>query len=220
MKYQFAFDQVQSLGDGSFAEITMNPLLQSRHIVFDETEFRLGSDRDNGGTRAGTYTNPALNRGGTRSTRSNTHVTGGLAVTAAGELLPPLIIFPSSAENEENMAVNDEWIVGLGKTRGRYGHGQHIERMPYVSVRKSGSMDVKLFMEFVENATFDLYPEDTVSLVIKLDNYGRLESGPVMWTVDTGPGRLTSIDGHWNYFIPVEQEGGENNENVDMEDMA
>lgn len=71
---------MQSLGDGSFAEITMNPLLQSRHIVFDETEFRLGSDRDNGGTRAGTYTNPALNRGGARSTRSNTEKTTKMSI--------------------------------------------------------------------------------------------------------------------------------------------
>jgi len=173
----------------------MNMLLASRFISFDETEFRLGNDRDVGGTRAGTYTNNALNRGGARSTRSNNHVTGGLAVTAAGEFLPPLVIYSSSAEKEENMAVNDEWVASFGKTKGKYGHKQFIERLPYIAVRRNGSMDVKLFMEFVETATFDLYPEDTVSLEIKLDEFGRLVMGPVMWTCDTGPGRLTSVDG-------------------------
>ena len=55
-------------------------------------------------------------------------------------------------------------------------------------------MDLRLFMSFVEESTFDLYPEETVSLAIKVDNHGRLESGPVMWTADTGPGRLCSVD--------------------------
>ena len=50
-------------------------------------------------------------------------------------------------------------------------------------------------MEFIETATFDLYPADTVSLEIKIDEYGRLVSGPVMWNMDTGPGRLCSNDG-------------------------
>lgn len=195
MKYGFAINEVQVLANGKTAEITMNMLLACRHISFDETELSLGNDRDAAGPRSKTYTNNSLNRGGARSTRSKSHITGGFAVTADGQLLPPLIIFSSGAEKEENMAVNDEWVVGFGKTRGKYGHKQHIERRPYIAVRSSGSMDVKLFMEYIENVTFDLYPEETVSLTIKFDEFGRLIQGPVFWMVDTGPGRLTSIDG-------------------------
>ena len=169
MKYKFAIDEPERLKDGTTAEITMNKLLSSRHIVFDETEFRMGNDRDVGGTRSGTYTNTSLNRGGARCTRSSGHVTGGLGVTAAGELLPPLVIFSSTAEKEENYAVNDEWIAPMGKTKGKYGHKHFVERLPYIAVRKVGSMDVRLFMDFVENATFDLYPAETVSLEIEID---------------------------------------------------
>ena len=120
----------------------MNVILAARRICFDETEIRLGSDRDTGGPRSRTYTNSALHRGGARHTRSHNHVTGGFSVTGAGEVLPPLIIFSTSAEKEENFAVNDEWIVSFGKTRGRWGHRQHIDRLPYVAVRKSGCMNV------------------------------------------------------------------------------
>ena len=49
-------------------------------------------------------------------------MTGGLAVNGAGELLPPLIIFSSSAEKEENLAIQDGWVASFGKTRGKYGH--------------------------------------------------------------------------------------------------
>ena len=66
--------------------------------------------------------------------------------------------------------------------------------MPYVAVHKSGSIDVHLFQEMVENITFDLYPEETVSLEIKVDEHGRLVKGPVMWTMDTGQGRLANLD--------------------------
>ena len=56
-------------------------------------------------------------------------------------------------------------------------------------------MDICWFMEFVKNATFCLYLEETFSLFVEINEYCQLIKGPVMWTVDTVPGRLTSIDG-------------------------
>ena len=41
---------------------------------------------------------------------------------------------------------------------------------------------------------FDLYPPETVSLEIKVDDHGRLKSGPVLFTCDTGQGRLACLD--------------------------
>ena len=76
IEYGFAIDEPEALPDGTSAKITMNKLLAHRHIVFDETMFTLGNERDVGGTRSGTYTNGSLNRGGARSTRSSQHVTG------------------------------------------------------------------------------------------------------------------------------------------------
>ena len=69
----------------------------------------------------------------------------------AGELLPPLVIFSSSAEKEENYLVNDASVATLWKTHGKWGHRHHIERLPYLAVRKCGSMDIQLFMDFVKN---------------------------------------------------------------------
>ena len=111
----------------------------------------------------------------------------------AGELLPGLIILPSDAQITANQAVNDAWVETMGKVKGKYGHKFVIERLPYVAVRKSGSMDSELFMESVEQYTFDLYPEETVSLDIEFDpQTGELIKGPVMWNCDMGPGRISS----------------------------
>jgi hypothetical protein len=40
-------------------------------------------------------------------------------------------------------------------------------------------MDICLFVEFAENATFDLYPSETISLCVEIDEHGRLIKGPV-----------------------------------------
>ena len=82
------------------------------------------------------------------------------------------------------MAAQDGWVASFGKIRGKWGHKNFIERMPYVAVRKSGSMDVRLFQDMIENITFDLYPQETVSLEIEVDEHGRLVKGPVMWTME------------------------------------
>ena len=84
--------------------------------------------------------------------------------------------FSSSAEKEGNLAVQDGWVASFGKTKGKYGHRSPIERTPYIAVRNSGSMDGKLFREHVETVIFDLYPPETVSLEIKVDDHGRLKS--------------------------------------------
>ena len=97
----------------------------------------------------------------------------------AGEVLPPLMIFSSDAQTEDRMAVNDEWIAGFGKVRGKYGHRHIIERLPYIASRPNGSMDVNLFVQLICEITFDLYPEATVSLEIVTDEFGHLFSGPV-----------------------------------------
>ena len=51
----------------------------------------------------------------------------------------------------------------------------------------------------VKNITFNLYPQETVSLEIEVDEHGRLVKGPVMWTMDTGQGRLANLaDESWD----------------------
>ena len=86
-------------------EITMNKLLAHRSIKFNETELRLCSNTDSSGSRSNTHTNSNLNCGGACHTRSSGHITGVVTVNGAGELLPPLVIFISNTEKEDNLAV-------------------------------------------------------------------------------------------------------------------
>ena len=46
----------------------------------------------------------------------------------------------------------------------------------------------------VENIAFNLYPKETVSLEIEVDEHGRIAKGLAMWTMDTGQGWLENLD--------------------------
>ena len=193
LRYGFAINEEEVLPDGTVGEITMVEQLKARNICFDETEVECGVTLDASGPRSKTYGNPGLNRAGSRITRNSRHTTAGLAVNMAGELLPPLLIYDTKAKNTGNYAIKDEWVDDLGYTRGKYGHKEFIQRLPFIAVRSSGGMDTDLFMEYIEEVTFDLYPKETCSLEIEFDQFGRLVKGPVLWNVDSGPGRLAAV---------------------------
>ncbi len=169
--------------------------MMPRMLFFDETDHVLGNEQDRAGTRTTTYTNTQLNRAGARHCRgTGGHVTGGYSVTAAGEFPPPLFLFSSDAKDAENMAVADEWIVGMGYTKGKFGHSEEKLFSPWVAVRNSGSMDTGLFLKYIEQMTLQLYPKDTLSPTCEFDSEGNLVKGPVLWITDTGPGRLAKPD--------------------------
>ena len=134
LEYGFAFDAQDVLEDDTVCKIAMNKLLAHHSIKFDETELRLGSDKDDSGPCSKTHTDPHVNHRGTRHTRSSGHITGGVAVNGAGELLPPLIVFSSNAEKEENLTVQDGWLTTFGKIKGKYGHKTFVKRLTYFSV--------------------------------------------------------------------------------------
>lgn len=166
--------------------------MMPRMLFFDETDHVLGNEQDRAGTRTTTYTNTQLNRAGARHCRgTGGHVTGGYSVTAAGEFPPPLFLFSSDAKDAENMAVADEWIVGMGYTKGKFGHSEEKLFSPWVAVRNSGSMDTGLFLKYIEQMTLQLYPKDTLSPTCEFDSEGNLVKGPV---VCYGPGRLAKPD--------------------------
>ena len=106
LNYDFAIDEPWVLKDKTVCEVAMVKALA--HCSIHETEICLSSDVDKSGTRSKTHTNPNINRGGGRSTRSHGHMTAGMTTTAVGELLPKLIILSNSAEQEKNMAINEE----------------------------------------------------------------------------------------------------------------
>ena len=94
------------------------------------------------------------------------------------------------------MGVNDKWIDSFGKIKGKCGQKTFIDILPYVAVHPKGSIDNDLFMQMIEQVSFDLYPAETISLKVEFDNVGQLVKGPVLWNVDSGPGRLANTEGN------------------------
>lgn len=87
LEYKFAFDELEPLLDGSFGEITWNPLMKKRVLMYDETDISLSTENDKSGNRSITLINDDLPRGGQRSTRGSNHVTAGCGTNMDGEML-------------------------------------------------------------------------------------------------------------------------------------
>ena len=97
----------------------------------------------------------------------------------------------------------------MKKIKGKYGHSDYIKRLPYIAVRKSGSINCCLFRQLIKEVTFDLYPKETVLLEIAIDRFGRLIKGPFMRTMDTGQGRMANLDDEgWDEWAEEIREKG------------
>ncbi len=163
-------------------------------IQFNKTEIEAGVSLDKSGPCGKTYSNPNLNCAVSQTACSSRHTTGGFAVSMAGELLPPLLLYDSSANNSSNFGTKEKWVNNMGWTMGKYGLHDFIKQLPYIAVRSSGNTNCDLFMQMIEEFTYDLIPEKTISKDVVFDFFGRLEKGLVMWTVDFGPGCMTTVD--------------------------
>ena len=104
------------------------------------------------------YHNASLQRGYTPSTKAGRHVTGVYATSAAGETLPPMYIFDSSAVSECNYQVRVEWLRNLPTVEGRYGCPTLVDSGSFFAVRASGSMDDTLFNDYVDRIVLPLFP--------------------------------------------------------------
>ena len=132
--------------------------VKRRIINMDETHHDLSITTEKGGPRATMYHNPNLQRGYKRTVKAGRHVTGVYATNAAGEALPPMYIFDSSATIEKNFRVKVSWLDGLPTVEGRFGCPSRVESGSYYAVRSSGSMDDSLFNDYVERVVLPLYP--------------------------------------------------------------
>jgi len=125
--------------------------VRRRIVNMDETHHDLSITGDRSGPRAVTYHNKNLQRGSKRGVKSTRHVTGVYATNAAGESLPPMYIYDSSAQNEVNYQVQLQWLEGLPSVSGRYGCPMQYETGSFFAVRASGSKDDSLLMEYIHN---------------------------------------------------------------------
>jgi hypothetical protein len=181
--------------DGTLiSELTeRSPEVTQRIINMDETHHDLSITGDKSGSRAVTYHDPSLQRGPRRDVKSSRHVTGVYATTAAGEAVPPMYIFDSGAKNEANFRVKLGWVENLPVITGRFGCPTMIEQDSFFSVRSRGSMDDTLLNDYIERVIFPLYPN--MAKVAEFDPVtGRLLKGPVLLTLDAGPGQIVASE--------------------------
>jgi len=174
---------------GIVSEVQFLRDAERRIINMDETHHDLSITGDRGGPRAVSYHNPAFQRGAARSVKSARHVTGAYATNAAGEALPPFYIFDSCAKTSENFQVKVEWLVGLPSVTGRYGCPTIVESGSFFAVRPRGSMDDTLLNDYIERVIVPLYLNMNKTAVFDPIT-GKLNQGPVILKVDTGPGRI------------------------------
>ena len=190
IKSGLAVDEPMVLPDGSTAELTIPQDCARRIINFDETDHPFSTQCDRGGTRTTTYGDPNLPAGSTRGIRGARHTTGVYATTAAGETMPPVYIFDTTAKNSDNFKVKEEWSKNLPTVRGKYGCPTTEEYPSNVCVRTSGCTDEQLFQQLISQIYLPLFPN--CSSTIERDDNGNLLKGPIIIKTDSGQGRLAA----------------------------
>ena len=102
-----------TLSNGEISELTYNEESERRVICMDESDHPFTTETDRSGSRSISYGCDTDGRQGRRGTRGSRHTTGVYTFNAAGEVLPPLFIFDSTATNTENYKQQIGWIKDL-----------------------------------------------------------------------------------------------------------
>jgi hypothetical protein len=127
LEFLFALDEEEELDDGTFVKITLILDMLARWIYFDESHHPLDNSKDAWSPRAKTLTYLEPSRGGACSTRSWHLVTRCYGATTAGEVIPPLYIFSSSAA-EGNERVEVKWMETHAYIKGKWGNDTYTIR--------------------------------------------------------------------------------------------
>ena len=86
LTHGFAEDEVETLPDGSTAEVTISRFMKLRISNGDETQQVLSNAGDKGGTRADTFVDLRLKRSGCRKAESSKHITMYFIVNGGDEV--------------------------------------------------------------------------------------------------------------------------------------
>ena len=165
------------------------PLFARKRICnIDETQETLDNEGESGGSRQKVLRDRRLGPGGRRKYEVGGHVTGFYGSNAAGEMLPALYIFDSSAKEAADRAAKLPWLFTLPRVKGQFGHESENIYEPFVAATPKGSTEDWVFEEMIEKVIKPLYPEISPSWTFHSD--GTVKSGPVFVKTDGGPGRL------------------------------
>ena len=118
--------------------------MQLRQIInFDQNDHQFTTKNEKGGSRSIRWGNPTLAKGSERGTRGLRHTTGISGANSAGEAMPPIYCYDSSAGDEENFQIKPSWVEGLPKVRGGYG-------CPTVEIYDSFALAARLCIQICE----------------------------------------------------------------------
>ena len=163
----------------------------------DETQRPFSTEMDKCGSRSVSFGFNDDGRKERRSSRGCRHTTGVYTLNTDGEELPPLYMFDSSAQHTCNFQVQPSWCKGLPKVNRRYGREEKVSVDSFISVCSKGSMNGSLFRHFIRNVILPLYPNISNECVL-VD--GKVIKGPVIFKIDSGPGRFKDDIVHVTFF--------------------
>ena len=118
------------------------------------------------------------------------NTTGIYGSNAAGEVMPPVYCFDSSADNQENFQVKPSWVNDLPQVRGKCDCPTTETYESSVSVQKSGCTDELLMQQLIEDVYLPLYPNCQKD--VERDENGKLIACSIILKTDSGQGRLVA----------------------------
>ncbi len=157
-------------------------------LTLDETHHKFSAVGAKGGANAGRYANSSFPRLGERCIVSNFHTTGVYATTLRGEPLPPMYIFSTASQNEEDHKIDPRICEGLPTVTASYGADVDTIFLSYVTVRSKGSMDTGLWHQLICTIYTPLRKGRISPEPIHDHLTNKLISGPLFVKTDTGPG--------------------------------
>jgi len=198
-------DQPTTLPDGDIAKITIGEEELRRIIHFDETNHPFTTQNEKGGSRSIRWGDPKLAKGSERGTRGSRRTTNIYGSNTAGEAMPPIYCYDSSAGDQENFQIKPSWVQGLPKVRCRYGCPTIESYDSFSSVCRSICTDEQLIQQIIENVYLPLYPN--CHKVVTCDDNGKLLAGPVFLKTDSGQGRLVASFSSLEFKERMQDEG-------------
>jgi hypothetical protein len=132
--------------------ISFSPEQKQRHLAFDEKKVSVEYmfDGSGCGKPALKLVDPNLQAIASGSKKDWQAVcTIVFCTNAAGELLPPLVIFPCGAKDVSQLKVDVALLSGLPEGYGKFG-GDTYQRIPaYITANEKASMTEDIFYEYV-----------------------------------------------------------------------
>ena len=179
--------------DGVMSEVSLvHPDDVDWFMTLDETHHELSTVGNRGGSTTTRFANPSFQRSGDRVVESGGHITGVYAYTLRGEALPPMYIFSTAAESEDNMKIAPEVCEGLPTVNAKYAQDTVFDHPSRTVLRTKGSMDTTLWHDLHRSVYLTCGYRDKLSLVpVRDPETNKLIKGPLVIKTDAGPGRLS-----------------------------